>query len=361
MIPIEEELLLKLVEASVNNRRKDLDLILKIISYQVEPSSPNLAKAISKYTESRALRSRTLLNPHPEELPELPKMLIDASNDILEPEPVLQEKVAQEVNEILNEQNNFGKLIRNNLNPINTILFEGPPGVGKTLTAKWIAKSLHIPIYILDLASVMNSHLGKTGNNIKEIFNFSSTKRCVLLLDEFDAIAKKRGDESEIGELKRLVTVILQALDNMSSESIVIAATNHPELLDRAVWRRFERKLIFTLPNEELIINYINSISNEPNLSALAHLFKGQNFSDIYYTIKRAKKLAFLNNNNLISELLELLLKDKDIENMDIEEKKLLAISMIHSGFSQRDASKKLLLSRPTIKKELDKLEGFKK
>ena len=108
----------------------------------------------------------------------------------------------------------------------------------------------------LDLATVMSSYLGKTGNNIKAVLNYASSFPCVLLLDEFDAIAKKRDDETDVGELKRLVTVLLQSIDDWPVSSILIAATNHGDLLDPAIWRRFDSIVEFDYPDAELVKEY---------------------------------------------------------------------------------------------------------
>ena len=122
--------------------------------------------------------------------------------------------------------------------------------LGKTLAARWIAKKLNRPLIVLDLWAVMSSFLGRTGNNIRNVLDYAKGLDCVLLLDEFDAIAKRRDDAVEIGELKRLVTVLLQEIDEWPSSGLLLAATNHPDLLDPAVWRRFELIVEFPMPTE---------------------------------------------------------------------------------------------------------------
>ena len=104
------------------------------------------------------------------------------------------------------------------MDPTRSALFTGPPGVGKTLAAKWMARELGQPLAILDLSAVMSSFLGRTGSNVRAVLDFARDRRCILLLDEFDAVAKRRDDTSEIGELKRLVTVLLQEIDGMANE-----------------------------------------------------------------------------------------------------------------------------------------------
>ncbi|MHB8065514.1 MAG: AAA family ATPase, partial [Ruminiclostridium sp.] len=158
---------------------------------------------------------------------------------------------------------------------------------GKTLAARWLSQTLNRQLLTLDLAAVMSSFLGRTGNNVRAVLNYAMQTSSILLLDEFDAIAKKRDDDTEIGELKRLVTVLLQAVDEWPNNGILIAATNHPELLDPAVWRRFERVINFPFPEEVEIERVIKSlikpeeqVSNEA-LSLFAASMLGVSFAEV--------------------------------------------------------------------------------
>ena len=133
--------------------------------------------------------------------------------------------------------------------PTNRILLCGPPGCGKTLTANAIASEIGIPVAYVKLDGLISSYLGQTGTNIRKIFDYVKNKRIVLFLDEFDAIAKKRDDANELGEMKRVVMTLLQNMDAMPANVFLIAATNHHHLLDSALWRRFDISLFLELPN----------------------------------------------------------------------------------------------------------------
>ncbi|MEO0857735.1 MAG: ATP-binding protein, partial [Bacteroidota bacterium] len=155
-------------------------------------------------------------------------------------EPVWTEEVGKVLSDIIQERERADELAERGLLPTRTLLLTGMPGVGKTLAAQWISQSLELPLMTLDLAAVMSSYLGKTGSNLRSVLDYAAKTPCLLLLDEFDAIAKRRGDDVELGELKRLVTVLLQSVDEWPAHGLLVAATNHPELLDPAVWRRFD-------------------------------------------------------------------------------------------------------------------------
>jgi SpoVK/Ycf46/Vps4 family AAA+-type ATPase len=151
-----------------------------------------------------------------------------------------------------------------------TLLFTGPPGVGKTLAAKWLASQLELPLVVLALSATVSSHLGSSGKNIKAVLDYAQSGPCVLLLDEFDAIAKNRDDMSDIGELKRLVNVVLTELDRWPTSSVLVAATNHEHLLDPAISRRFDTILRFNLPDAQ---SRQRMFSNLEQKSQLAHEF----------------------------------------------------------------------------------------
>lgn len=166
-------------------------------------------------------------------------------------EPVWAPAVAAELRSIIQERRSTPELAKAGLRPTHTVIFTGVPGVGKTLAARWIARELMLPLAVLNLGAVMSSFLGRTGANLRQVISYASQQPCVLLLDELDAIAKRRDDNSDIGELKRLVTVLLQELDAWPSDALLIAATNHEQLIDPAVWRRFERRIVFPLPRAD--------------------------------------------------------------------------------------------------------------
>jgi SpoVK/Ycf46/Vps4 family AAA+-type ATPase len=146
--------------------------------------------------------------------------------------------------------------------PINpSLLVYGAPGTGKSLLATYIAASLNLPLVTARADSLISSYLGSTAKNIRALLEYAQTEPCVLFLDEFDAIAKARDDKNEVGELKRVVVSLLQNIDNLG-DTVVIAATNHPHLLDPAIWRRFHCKLELKAPTEQVRGSILSTLLN---------------------------------------------------------------------------------------------------
>lgn len=195
----------------------------------------------------------------------------------------------------------------------------------------------------------MSSFLGRTGNNIRVVLDFARRAPSVLLLDEFDAIAKRRNDATEVGELKRLVTVLLQSVDDWPTGGILVAATNHPELLDPAVWRRFDRVVEFPLPNVEEIASTIKGLlgNDEPlraRIGLLATLLCGRSFADVSRVITTVKRSAIVGDFSII-DAIDQLTTD-------------LAASLTDNGKSQREVSSITGLSRDTIRSHLSGANG---
>ena len=153
---------------------------------------------------------------------------------------VLPRPVRDTVSEVIEEHHRIEVLRSHNLEPRNRLLLIGPPGNGKTSLAEALAFELMLPLFSVRYESVVASYLGETSTRLNSLFEFARTRHCVLFFDEFDTLGKERGDIHETGEIKRVVSSLLLQIDRLPSHVVVVTATNHPELLDRAVWRRFQ-------------------------------------------------------------------------------------------------------------------------
>lgn len=276
----------------------------------------------------------------------------------LDTEPVMSEPVRQTIKQVVDEHHAVAKLAAAGLSPTRTCLFVGPPGVGKTLSARWMASQLNLPLLTLDLSSVMSSYLGRTGDNVRRVMNYAKSKRCILLLDELDAVAKRRDDTGEIGELKRLVTVLLQEVDYWPQGSLLVAATNHQELLDPAIWRRFEVLVDFPMPgvpglsaaarqylHEDAVSQWI------PNLLGLT--FKGSSFSKLEQEVARLRRKAALSDTTIEREVITA--AREHTKNLASPDRIALAIALVSDAkLSQRQAQEVTGVSRDTIRKRID-------
>lgn len=164
---------------------------------------------------------------------------------------VLPQEKKEVLESIVREFRNWDILVSNGVFPSRKILFYGPPGCGKTITAHAIACELGIPLLYVRFDAVVSSFLGETASNIRKVFDYAKNDNWVIFFDEFDAIGRSRDDLSEHGEIKRVVNTFLQQLDNFKGRSLIIAATNFERSLDYALWRRFDEILNFELPTSE--------------------------------------------------------------------------------------------------------------
>ena len=172
---------------------------------------------------------------------------------------VLPDAARENLREFIEEQHRADILRAHGLEPRNRVLLVGPPGTGKTTVAEAIAEAVAVPLFVVRYEAIIGSYLGETASRLKRVFDYARTTPCVLFFDEFDAIGKERGDTHETGEIKRVVSSLLMQVDELPSYTIVTAATNHPELLDRAAWRRFQLRLSLPLPSSKRLAEFIGT------------------------------------------------------------------------------------------------------
>lgn len=173
----------------------------------------------------------------------------------------LSPTVRRAVQELIEEHQRVELLRSHGLEPRSRVLLDGPPGNGKTSLAEAIATETMLPFYVVRYEGIVSSFLGETASRLDHAFEFARTRRCVLFFDEFDTIAKERSDTHETGEIKRVVSTLLLQIDRLPPHVIVVCATNHSELLDRAAWRRFQLRLELPAPSRAEATQFLETLA----------------------------------------------------------------------------------------------------
>jgi len=367
-LSVQREDLAQVIRLALSEQNEDVRLFVARLVRKYRNSDPKLAEQLDLFLQTKsATKSRSPLRkaskreaPVEEVLPiddESRLSLIKVFHDEPDREtPLMSESLEDILNQLIEERRQIDRLLAAGLEPTRSAIFVGPPGVGKTLTARWIAAQLRVPFYTLDLTAVMSSFLGRSGSNLRAALDFAKRGPCVLLLDEIDAIAKKRSDDSDIGELKRLVTVILQEVDDWQASGLLLAATNHPELIDPAIWRRFDLNINFDLPEPHSIKEALKRFLGPDYamfsswIDVLIFAFEGQSFSDIERTIQRFRRalvLGICTDSELIEEFIQ-----GRVSGMEHKLRIELAVKLAEkSSMSQHAISNSTGVSRDTIRK----------
>ena len=351
--------LVQLARLALSGRPQDVQTYVLRMARKYQQSIPELAEKLSQLLKDSPTRQSPLRS---EDVAAIPvdrdsRLQLLRHEDVheLDHEPIWSADIRRKLEQIVAEHRRAAELQKGGLSPTRTAILTGPPGVGKTLAARWLALQLKRPLLILDLSAVMSSFLGRTGANVRHVLDYAKGVPCVLLLDELDAIAKRRDDAQEVGELKRLVTVLLQEIDDWPEGGLLVAASNHAELLDPAAWRRFETRIDFTLPDESAVQQAVQAfIGADAHLSndwlhALSGLLYGSSFSDIERELKSVRRRAILGGNALADLFPEFI--RTHIDGQSKSAKKEIALRLSEAGLSQRQVNELTGLSRDTLRK----------
>lgn len=359
--------LAQVIRLAVAEQTEDVRLFVARLVRKYRNAEPELAEQMDLYLRSKAHRSSAPLRkaslqkqPDAQILPvddESRLSLLKVFNDSPDREqPVLSVDVEESMGQLIQERRQAARLASLGLTPTRSAIFVGKPGVGKTLTARWLAVQLGVPLYVLDLTAVMSSLLGRSGNNLRAALDYAKRTPCVLLLDEIDAIAKRRSDDTDIGELKRLVAVILQEVDEWPATGLLLAATNHPELIDPALWRRFDLVVDFKLPDKPAVKESIKRFLGPDYalfgrwIDILTFAFSGESFSDIERDIQRFRRAVALGTGS-DADLIEEFIKSRALV-LDRQGRIELAVLLAkQTRLSQHTISEITGVSRDTIRK----------
>ena len=355
------ELFLKLADASLRGDKSKIELVCltmartnRLTDSDFSKKLENLLLRESKHSVQRSAESKTA--PFDSEIG-LSLLKIDQIRDAKR--PILTEELDELINQFLCEQEKKTDLFKEGLFPTRSLLFKGAPGTGKTMLAKWLSFKLGLPLATLDLATSISSYLGKTGENIRKVLDYARNTKCVLLLDEFDAIAKRRDDVSELGELKRIVNVLLKELEEWPATSILVAATNHPDLLDPAIDRRFDIALNFPNPSLESICILVRDILNDDIddgfVRVLSNLLIGKSPSNITIMLQCALRRRVITTDNLINCII-FEMRHRFPEILGKSDSHLIKYLKVYAGMTVREISKLIGKSSTAVQSQIKKV-----
>lgn len=246
-----------------------------------------LADRLQRAVSNVSVTSSNLMLGTDRNIPQGRDSIIEVQPQIQMDQLLLSLPVHESGRQLIEEHMRADVLRSHGYEPRHRVLLSGPPGNGKTSFAESIAEALSLPFMIVRYDALIGSYLGETNTRLRKLFDYVRTQPTILFFDEFDAIGKERGDTHETGEIKRVVSFLLMQLDQLPSYVVVIAATNHAELLDRAVWRRFQMRLSFPAPDQrgikELLGRIISRWPTAPKLScsALAAKLGSVSYSEV--------------------------------------------------------------------------------
>jgi SpoVK/Ycf46/Vps4 family AAA+-type ATPase len=308
------DLLLDLVEAE---RRGDRDRFKVLVESVIAEERANqhhlLADRLSEIITTAGSRASLARDDHASAVKDLVHEVVPRR---LLSELQLDATVLRVVRELTEEQKRSELLRSYGLEPRNRLLLSGPPGNGKTSVAEAIATELMLPFYVIRYEGVVSSFLGETASRLDHAFEFARTRRCVLFFDELDTIAKERSDEHETGEIKRVVSTLLLQIDRLPAHVILVGATNHGELLDRAAWRRFQVRAELKAPTRAQSTDYLEKLADRfggdlgYSPRTIADKLAGASFAEIEEFAQDVRRRAVLelpdaNMRRIVQERLE--------------------------------------------------------
>lgn len=297
------------------------------------------------------------------------------ASDLPDDMPYLDENIQLAIQSIVNEWAKFDRLLEINATPASSCLIYGLPGTGKTHLAKWIAKQIGMPVVLARLEGLMSSFLGTTSRNIGSLFTFANRYKCVLLLDEFDAIAKLRNDPQEVGEVKRVVNTLLQSLDSRHEKGFTIGVTNHESLLDPAIWRRFDIQIEIPKPSPEVMMillkKFVKPLEfSDSEIKFLAWCLEDSSGADAEMLSKWLKRAFVLENeSDIVSVMKQFALLNSG--RVNAEKRKMMLNSnedfismLLHDksfSFKQKDIASLFGITPSSLSKQLSKFKESEK
>lgn len=342
---------IKIIEGGLANDKEKVVSYASVLANNLEgQGDTSLAKRIRATLNSKkgTLASLDSFSTKPVDV-ESRMDIVEITSPQIDFSQVILSRYSQEtINAFVESYKQRDTLLKSGLDTSNSLLLYGPPGCGKTTVAQLIATITGLPLVTARLDGLVSSLLGSTAKNIRKIFDYASKRECILFLDEFDVIAKLRDDKNELGELKRVVNSLIQNIDAFSNSNILIAATNHHDLLDPAIWRRFTTIITLEKPQKEEIGALLRSllsdketnfVTNSKKMSYVEAAFLGLSHSDIRTIIFSSIRNIILAKKNILTNCDVLketfFYKNHSIENEDTFIKYLLENGATHKEINE--------------------------
>jgi len=279
-----------------------LTISLQLAAHEARQGHTSLANEIKSLVDKSRSKKSRIINIQPD----LKDLIFQTQPDAKLNQLIVRETVSQRIQRLLKEYRQKARIRKYGLNNRRKLLLSGPPGTGKTLTASIIGGELNLPLYTILVDKLITKYMGETAAKLRQIFELIQTQQGVYLFDEFDAIGAARGRDNEVGEMRRVLNAFLQFIENDQSESFIIAATNNPEILDKALFRRFDDVLFYELPEKDqfiqLIQNRLGIFFSKFKLDDLAVKFKSLSHADVCLACDDAIKESILDGKENVTK-----------------------------------------------------------
>ena len=301
-----------LVQSYVDgDEERFLTIVMQVAAYEARQGHGKLAqeiRALIDRAKSTAARQPPSKNPVPIVHPrgELAGLFAASYPKLRLSDMVLDAQVKARLARVLHEQRARDKIRSFGLEPRRKLLLIGPPGSGKTMTAQVLAGELHLPLFVIRLDALITKFMGETAAKLRLVFDAMAASRGVYLFDEFDSIGAQRALPNEVGEIRRVLNSFLQFIEHEDSDSLILAATNHPEVLDAALFRRFDDVIRYSLPDKPLVLRTLEAKlasfkKGEVEWGTVAEAAAGRNYAEITRACEEAAKAMVLHDRHEIS------------------------------------------------------------
>lgn len=294
-----------------DNSEKFNSVALQIAAYEAKLGHITLANDIRKIIDLAKTTKPKLKNLDPS----LEGLFLEVHPKERLSDLVVSQGIKERIVRIINEFFYKDKLFKHNLENRRKVLFSGHPGTGKTMTASIIANELHLPIYVILMDKLVTKYMGETSAKLRQIFDYIEEQPAVYLFDEFDAIGGQRGKDNDVGEMRRVLNSFLQFIERDHSDSLIIAATNNLELLDQALFRRFDDVIHYQLPSDEekkqLLKNRFNGSLTPQDIKIILPELESLSPAEINQACLDAKKESVINDIPVTNDLIIKTIKER--------------------------------------------------